>query len=243
MGTVPFCLPGTETVPVAEMEISVIIPVLNEEKTIEASLRALLALALYEIIIVDGDSEDRTVEVCRQFPVKVIPYERGRARQMNHGARHASGEVLVFLHADTRLPPSAVHDIAAALGDPRCFGGRFDVELQGAHWMLKVISALINYRSRATKVGTGDQAIFVRREVFEQMGGYPDMPMMEDVAFCRSLKRLGDVACLRSRAVTSARRWESDGVWRTILRMWMLKLLYFTGVSPVRLKKFYADTR
>jgi rSAM/selenodomain-associated transferase 2 len=162
---------------------------------------------------------------------------------MNLGARQATGEVLLFLHADTRLPQTAFADIATALGDPRCLGGRFDVELEGSHPMLKIVGALINYRSRATKVGTGDQAIFVRREVFERLGGYPDIPLMEDIALCRTLKRLGGVACLRSRVMTSARRWESEGVWRTILRMWTLKLLYLAGVSPARLKQFYADTR
>ncbi len=150
------------------------------------------------------------------FGAKVLSAERGRARQMNFGARHASGEVLLFLHADTRLPASALRDITNALDDARCAGGRFDVELEGGHWMLKIVGALINYRSRATKVGTGDQALFVRREVFERIGGFPDIPLMEDIAFCRALKRLGAVACLRSRVVTSARRWESDGVWRTI---------------------------
>ena len=162
---------------------------------------------------------------------------------MNFGARRASGDVLLFLHADTRLPESALRDIDAALSDPRYLGGRFDVELPGAHWMFKMIGALINYRSRATKVGTGDQALFVRRDIFDLIGGYPDIPLMEDIVFCRALKRTGNIACLRSRVVTSARRWERDGVWRTILRMWMLKLCYFAGVSPSRLKQFYADTR
>ena len=225
------------------MKISVIIPALNEEKTIASSLRALSALEPRQIIVVDGGSRDRTVEICRQFAVEVAASERGRARQMNCGAALAVGDVLLFLHADTRLPGSAFHDVAAVLDDPKCLGGRFDVELDGTHWMLKVIGALINYRSRVTKVGTGDQAIFVRREVFAQLGGYPDIPLMEDVAFGRALKRLGEVACLRSRVVTSARRWESDGIWRTILKMWMLKFLYLAGVSPARLKQYYADAR
>jgi rSAM/selenodomain-associated transferase 2 len=225
------------------VKISVIIPVLNEEKSIAATLRAVVALQPYEVIVVDGGSGDHTREICCDLGARVLVSERGRARQMNHGAQRATGEVLLFLHADTRLPESAFHDIAGALGNPQCPGGRFDVELEGRHWMLKIIGALINFRSRTTEVGTGDQAIFVRREVFSRMGGYPDLPLMEDIAFCRTLKQLGGVACLRSRVVTSGRRWESDGVWRTILRMWALKLLYLAGVSPARLKQFYADTR
>lgn len=225
------------------MKISVIVPVLNEEKSIAATLRALVALRREETIVVDGGSHDRTAEIAAEFGVKVIPSERSRARQMNRGAQAASGDVLLFLHADTRLPPTAFSDIAGAMGDPRYVGGRFDVELDGKHWMLPLVGRLISYRSRLSKVATGDQALFVRREVFQRMGGFEDIPLMEDIAFCRTLKRLGEVACLRSRVVTSARRWEVDGVWRTIFRMWMLKLLYLTGVSPARLKKFYADTR
>jgi len=225
------------------MKISVIIPALNEEKTIASSLVALAALGPDEILVVDGGSQDRTVEICRKFPVEVAASERGRARQMNRGAALADGDVLLFLHADTRLPPSAFQDVAQALNKPGCLGGRFDVELDGKHWMLKVIGALINCRSRVTRVGTGDQAIFVRREVFQRLGGYPDIPLMEDIAFARALKRAGEVACLRSRVVTSARRWESAGIWRTILKMWMLKCLYLAGVSPTRLKQYYADAR
>jgi rSAM/selenodomain-associated transferase 2 len=225
------------------MKISVIVPVLNEEVTIAATLGALAALAPYEVILVDGGSVDRTRDIAARSGAQVLSAERGRARQMNRGAARASGEVLLFLHADTRLPDSAFSDIAAALNDPRCLGGRFDVELEGSHRMLKLVAALINYRSRVTKVGTGDQAIFLRREIFLRMGGYPDIPLMEDIALCRALKRMGAVACLRSRVVTSARRWENDGVWRTIVRMWTLKLLYLAGVSPARLKQFYADTR
>jgi len=225
------------------MNISVIVPVLDEEKSIAATLDALQALAPFEIIVVDGGSSDRTPEIAASFPVKIISSERGRARQMNRGAREASGEVLLFLHADSRLPSSALNDINVALRDARYLGGRFDVQLDGAHWLLPLVGRMISYRSRISKVGTGDQGIFVRRDVFERMQGFQDIPLMEDIAFCRALKRRGDVACLRSRVVTSARRWELDGVWRTILRMWAIKLLYFAGVSPARLKQFYADIR
>jgi rSAM/selenodomain-associated transferase 2 len=225
------------------MRISVIVPVLNEEKSLAATLQALAPLQPDETIVVDGGSQDRTREIAADFRVKLITAERGRARQMNAGARQACGEVLLFLHADTRLPRSAFSDIAAALADPRCLGGRFDVALDGHHWMLPVVARLISYRSRVSKVGTGDQALFVRRETFQRMGGFAEIPLMEDIAFSRALKRLGKVACLRSRVVTSARRWEADGLWRTIFTMWTLKLLYLAGVSPVRLKQFYADTR
>src|SRR5687768_2356907 len=225
------------------MNISVIIPVFNEEKTIAATLQSLTRLAPCEVIIVDGGSADRTCEICEQFDAQVFTSVRGRAQQMNYGARHASGDVLLFLHADTRLPDSAFRDIATALRDPRYLGGRFDVALECEHWMLKVIGAMINYRSRLSKVGTGDQAIFLRRSVFEQIGGYADIPLMEDIALCRTLRRMGEIACLKSRVITSARRWEMDGVWRTILKMWALKLLYLAGVSPNRLKQYYADSR
>jgi rSAM/selenodomain-associated transferase 2 len=225
------------------MNISVIVPVLNEEKTIALILRALMQFTPHETIVVDGGSGDRTAAICHSLDIEVLSAERGRARQMNFGAGQASGEVLLFLHADTRLPPTAFADIEAALGDPSCVGGRFDLELEGSHPILKLIGALINLRSRVTKVGTGDQAIFVRREVFGRIGGYPDIPLMEDIALCRALKKVGRIACLRSRVITSARRWESDGVWRTILRMWTLKSLYLAGVSPARLKQFYADPR
>lgn len=225
------------------MRISVIIPVLNEATTIAATLDAVLRLDPHEVILVDGGSVDATRKIAAGFGVPVLTAERGRARQMNCGATHATGDVLLFLHADTRLPETALRNIADALDNSECVGGRFDICLEGSHWMLKIVGALINCRSRATKVATGDQAIFVRRETFMRLGGYPDIALMEDIALCRSLKRQGSLACLRSRVVTSARRWESEGVWRTIFKMWLLKLCYFAGVAPARLRQFYADTR
>jgi rSAM/selenodomain-associated transferase 2 len=223
--------------------VSVIIPTLNEEKSIAQVLADAVALRPHEVIVVDGGSKDRTREISEQLGAVVMITGPGRARQMNCGARRATGDILLFLHADTHLPPAALHDIVAALKNPRYVGGRFDVDLGGNHWLLKIIGTMINQRSRITKVGTGDQAIFVRREVFARMGGFPDIPLMEDIAFCRALKRLGGIACLRSKVRTSARRWETEGVWRTMIKMWTLKLLYFAGVSPVTLKRFYADAR
>ena len=223
--------------------VSVIIPALNEEKIIGTVLMDSIARRPHEVIVVDGGSRDRTREISEQLGAVVITGAPGRARQMNRGAEQATGDILLFLHADTRLPPGAFPDIIAALADPRYLGGRFDVELDGDHWLLKIVGAMINHRSRITKVATGDQAIFVRREVFARMGGFPEISLMEDIAFGRALKQLGGIACLRSRVVTSARRWEGEGVWRTIIKMWILKLLYFAGVSPVKLKRFYADAR
>jgi rSAM/selenodomain-associated transferase 2 len=225
------------------MRLSVIIPVLNEEKSIATTLAALRPLKPDELLIVDGSSTDGTKQICRRLGITVISSARGRAVQMNSGASHATGDVLLFLHADTRLPASAVDDIRAALTDSRCVGGRFDLELDGDHWMLKIIGRMISLRSRLTKIGTGDQAIFVRRAVFEAIGGYPEIPLMEDIALARALKRTGKIACLKSRVVTSARRWQAEGVWKTIVKMWMLKSLYLLGVSPLRLKRYYADGR
>jgi rSAM/selenodomain-associated transferase 2 len=225
------------------MRISVIIPTLNEEKSIARTVAALRSLKIDELLIVDGGSTDRTIEICNGLEADVLSSTRGRSAQMNLGARQATGDVLLFLHADTRLPPSALDDIRAAMNDRRCPGGRFDIKLDSDHWMLKVIGAMISLRSRVTKIATGDQAIFVRRDVFEAIGGYPEIPLMEDVAFSRALRRMGRVACLHSRVITSARRWEAEGVWRTILKMWTLKSLYLLGVSPFRLKRYYADGR
>jgi rSAM/selenodomain-associated transferase 2 len=225
------------------MRISVIIPALNEEKSISATIKSIMPLRPHEVIVVDGGSTDRTIAVCRGLGIRVLFSPRGRARQMNLGARQATGEVLLFIHADTQLPSSALDDIGLALSDARIVGGRFDVRLEGKHWMLKLIGAMISLRSRISRVATGDQGIFVRRDVFAELGGYPDLPLMEDIALSRALKRRGRLACLRSRVVTSARRWEAEGIWRTIFKMWALKSLYLVGISPLRLKRYYGDAR
>ena len=225
------------------MRVSVIIPVLDEEKTIASTINNVRSLGPEQVLVVDGGSTDRTRAISERAGATVFPGPRGRARQMNRGAQEAAGDVFLFLHADTRLPSSALDDVNSALSDPEFVGGRFDVDLDGDCWSLRVVGTMINVRSRVTKVATGDQAIFVRRRIFEELGGFPDIPLMEDTAFCRALKRRGKVACLRSRVITSARRWEVEGVWRTVFKMWTIKFLYLAGVSPVRLKQYYADTR
>ena len=225
------------------MKIAVIIPVLNEEAGIAATLRAVQRLEPDELIVVDGGSTDRTRQICQSMGVVVAASPCGRAAQMNFGAANATADILLFLHADTRLPDSALTDIRAAMGHPNCVGGRFDMQLDGDKLMLKIVGAMISLRSRLSKVGTGDQAIFIRREIFNRLGGFPEIPLMEDIALSRAMKRAGAVACLRSRVVTSARRWEIEGVWRTIFKMWTLKSLYLLGVSPLRLKRFYDDRR
>jgi rSAM/selenodomain-associated transferase 2 len=225
------------------MRISVIVPVLNEEKSIAETLQTLQQLKPDELIVVDGGSTDGTREICQRFGVALYLSRPGRAAQMNFGAQRASGDVLLFLHADTRLPPSAFDDIRMALQDRKVLGGRFDLQLDNPRPLLKLVGFMISLRSRLSKVGTGDQAIFVRREIFRELGGYPDIPLMEDVALSRALKRRGTVASLRSRVVSSARRWETDGIGRTIWKMWTLKTLYLLGISPVRLKRYYDDTR
>ena len=216
--------------------LSVVIPALNEARSIGEALRALAPLRArgHEVIVVDGGSEDGTREIAAPLCDALLQAPRGRARQMNAGARAASGAALVFLHADTRLPANADEDIGRALG--RHAWGRFDVEIAGRHPLLPVVARAMNLRSRLTGIATGDQAIFVRREAFE---GFPEISLMEDIAFSKAMKRFGPPACLRSRVLTSGRRWEARGVLRTIALMWRLRLLYFLGAPPERLARLY----
>jgi rSAM/selenodomain-associated transferase 2 len=183
------------------------------------------------------------VDIARALADRVLAAPRGRAHQMNAGAAAARGTVLLFLHADTLLPADYPAHVAAALADPAAVGGRFDVRLDAAGVVYRLTERLISARSRLTSVATGDQAIFVRRVTFDQIGGYPLLPLMEDIALCRALKRVGPLVALRSTALTSARRWQRHGVARTILLMWSLRLAYYAGVSPVRLARVYRDAR
>ena len=225
------------------MRVSVIIPTLNEAGTIERTLRWVRQASACEMIVVDGGSEDETAECARPYVDQLVAAPRGRARQMNAGARAAKGEALLFLHADTLPPERFAELIAHALADPEVVGGRFDVRVDAPGWPFRVIGTLMNIRSRLTGIATGDQGIFVRRDVFGTIGGYPEWDIMEDLEFSRRLKRTGKIACLRARVKTSARRWQQHGVIKTVLLMWGLRLCHFFGVSPTALKTFYADTR
>jgi rSAM/selenodomain-associated transferase 2 len=225
------------------MRVSVIIPTLNEAARIVQTLRRVRQAGACEILVIDGGSDDGTPELAHPLADTVLSSARGRARQMNAGARAATGDVVLFLHADTTLPAAFPALLEQSLRDPRVVGGRFDVRLDAAGWPFRVIETLMNVRSRWTKIATGDQAIFVRRDIFLALGGYPEIPLMEDVELSRRLKRVGEFACLRARVTTSARRWQQDGVVRTILLMWTLRLGYFLGVPPEQLKTFYAETR
>ena len=220
--------------------LSIIIPVLNEAAGIAVQLEALQTLRCQgaEIILVDGGSDDNTPELARPRVDRVVASARGRAVQMNAGARCSRGDALLFLHADTLPPPPTQECIHAAIAAGAVWG-RFDIRIDGAHPMLRVVARMMNWRSRLTGIATGDQAIFVRRSTFEQVGGYPELPLMEDIALSTRLKRIAAPACLRECVVTSGRRWEKHGVMRTIVLMWLLRAAYFFGAAPDELAARY----
>lgn len=250
------------------MKIAVIIPTLNEEQALPDTLASVTRLGFDEILVVDGGSSDRTMEIVRSLgpeargerredrgsslPSSPLPQAScprlltaaaGRARQMNAGAAASRSDVLLFLHADTHLPNDARQAIEEALDDPVCVGGRFDVRFERDAGLAWLIARLISLRSRWSGIATCDQALFVRRATFEQLGGFADLPIMEDVDFARRLKRAGRTAPLRARVVTSYRRWNRCGAFQTIVLMWTLRFLYWIGVTPDRLHRFYTAVR
>jgi rSAM/selenodomain-associated transferase 2 len=220
--------------------LSIVVPTLEEAAGIGAALESLQLARRqgHELIVADGGSADATRTIATPLADRVIEAPRGRALQMNAGAEAATGDALLFLHADTILPEGGIDAVLAAL-DAGALWGRFDVDIAGTHWMLPMIATMMNLRSRLTGIATGDQAIFVRREAFVSAGGFPPIALMEDIALSRALKRLGRPACLRQRVITSGRRWDRHGVWRTILLMWRLRLAYFLGADPARLAAQY----
>jgi rSAM/selenodomain-associated transferase 2 len=219
------------------MRLSVVIPVLNEAARLPRLLAHVSPLDA-EIIVVDGGSTDGSAGIARAADVTVIDSPPGRARQMNAGATAAQGDVMLFLHADTTLPPRAGQRIRDALAGGRVWG-RFDVVIDGRPAMLRVVAALMNLRSRLTGIATGDQAIFVTRAAFESAGGFPEQPLMEDIELSRRLLRQSRPTCVRETVHTSGRRWETRGVWRTIALMWRLRWDYWRGVPAAELAERY----
>lgn len=222
-------------------ELSIIVPVLNEELTIAQTLHLLAPLHKQgaEIIVVDGGSSDATLERARDLVDTVLSAPRGRASQMNAGARASKGAALLFLHADTELPPQADRLLHSFLHASNAVWGRFDVRITGDHWLLPIIARMMNLRSRLTGFATGDQAIFVRRTAFEAIDGFPDIALMEDIELSRRLLRLAQPDCLRATVTTSGRRWEKHGVMRTVLLMWRLRFAYWRGTDPNELARRY----
>lgn len=221
------------------MKLSVVVPMLNEAPGIAAALEALRPLRknAVEIIVVDGGSDDGTAALAASLADKVIAAPRGRALQMNAGADIATGDALLFLHADTRLPDDVFSLIEQALQSHAW--GRFDVSIKGRSRWLPVIAAMMNLRSRLSGIATGDQAMFVSRAAFNAAGGFPEQPLMEDIELSKRLQRVGPPACLRAKVATSGRRWDRHGAWRTILLMWRLRFDYWRGVPATRLVERY----
>jgi len=222
-------------------KLSIIVPVLGEGENIAAMLDGLADLRSLgvEVIVVDGGSRDATVRRARLRADCVISAPRSRALQMNAGAARAGGDVLLFLHADTHLPHDADHVVLNGLQRSGRAWGRFDVRIDGRHPLLRLVAWLMRVRSRMTGIATGDQAIFVRREAFHAVGGYPAIPLMEDIALSRELKRVSRPLCLRESVVTSGRRWEKNGILRTIFLMWTLRLAFFFGADAKALAHRY----
>ena len=231
------------------MTIAAIIPTLNEESTLAKTLSHVTPLGLDEIIVVDGGSQDRTRAIAESYfkahesiTGHVISAPKSRGRQMNAGGQLAQSDVLLFLHADTHLPIGARRAIEQTM-ENNYVGGRFDVQFEIDRGYAWLISRMMNWRSRWSGIFTGDQAMFVRRNIFQQLNGFSDIPLMEDIDFSYRAKQLGPVAALREKVTTSFRRWEQNGPLRTILHMWTLRFLYWLGISPHTLQQFYGTIR
>jgi len=223
------------------VKLSIVVPVLNEAENLPALLARLVPLRACgtEIIVVDGGSDDGSPSLVARANVMLIRSPAGRARQMNAGAARASGDALLFLHADTALPAFADRIVSAALDGGSRKWGRFDVHIAGRSPLLRVVAAMMNLRSRLTGIATGDQAMFMTRQAFDVVGGFPDLPLMEDIELSRRLKAVSRPICLRQRVLTSGRRWETRGVWRTIFLMWRLRFAWWRGVPAERLAQRY----
>jgi rSAM/selenodomain-associated transferase 2 len=225
----------------ARPQLSIVMPVLNEAAGVGAVLKSLAPLIERgaQLIVADGGSRDGTSALAQQAGATVVDAPRGRARQMNAGAQQSTAPNLLFLHADTLLPEQADQLIAQALKDGTAVWGRFDVRITGQSPLLRMVAACMNARSRLSGIATGDQALFMTRAAFEAVGGFAVQPLMEDIEMSKRLRRLSRPACLRAKVATSGRRWETRGVWRTILLMWQLRFAYWRGAAPEQLAERY----
>lgn len=223
------------------MQLSIVVPVLNEAAQMPDLLAHLKALKEQgaDVVIVDGGSADDSAALARAEGFNVIVASRGRATQMNAGAAATIGELLLFLHADSRLPDDGLEQLRGLGSSLTEYWGRFDVRIDGRSRMLSVIAAMMNLRSRLSGIATGDQGIFITRGLFERVGGFPAQPLMEDIEISGRLRRMQAPVCLKGPMQTSGRRWESRGVWRTILLMWRLRLAYWWGSAPEALARRY----
>lgn len=221
------------------MKFSIIIPTFNESATIQTSLLKLQTSRNYaEIIVIDGGSSDSTIELALPYAHQVLTSERGRARQMNHGAEHASGDILIFLHADTELPENALWLIEQHLTSQKVWG-RFDIQLSDDAFIFKIIAFMMNWRSRLTGIATGDQVLFIHKTAFDTVGGFPEIRLMEDIALSQVLKQISAPICLKAKVKSSVRRWRQFGIYKTILLMWSLRLRYWLGQDPQYLAELY----
>ena len=225
------------------MKIAIVVPVFNESLVLPRLIGDLAILKQaanpdFELVFVDGGSRDGTVALIEKAGFRVISGPKGRAWQMNAGAKQTTGDVLLFLHADTQLPANALAAITSSLVGNICWG-RFDVRLTGKPWMLGVVARMMNWRSRLTGIATGDQAMFMTRAAFQTIGGFPDQALMEDIEASRRLRLLSRPACIASPVITSGRRWETRGVWATIFLMWRLRWAYWRGQNPEQLAELY----
>lgn len=225
------------------MKFSIIIPTLNEQQGIKACLLPLQTVRTQaELIVVDGGSHDATVKIAQPFVDKLLIAEKGRAKQMNYAASYASGEIFIFLHADTNLPDDALVLVESLLTSDKVWG-RFAVELSGSQKLLKTVAWLMNWRSRLSGIATGDQVIFVKKTAFQAVGGYAEIALMEDINLSQKLKTLSAPLCLSAKVVSSGRRWQEFGGLKTILLMWRLRLGYFFGEHPDKLARLYREGR
>lgn len=222
------------------MKISIIIPVLNEAEKVALFLQPLQVLraAGHEVILVDGQSQDQTCDKARGFVDKIVLSAKGRARQQIAGTREANGQIYLFLHADTLLPRQAAGLIREAI-DKGYQWGRFNVRLSGQQWLFRLIERSMNWRSCLTGIATGDQGIFVTRALYQSVGGIPDIALMEDIEFSKRLHNMSMPYCCKMPVITSSRRWEQQGIIKTVLLMWSIRLQYFFGVKPEKLEKKY----